>query len=326
MHHSDHDEIEFYQTSADASSTVNMVSVALRGGSMACSALFRAQPMLLGPGHLLPLSRVCAMSHYAVASPPHAVLPLPQQVVPPNLLAVQRSPQLLMPLAKIPGARAFGIRRRPRKKNDDMKARHEAPINKNIRSRSGQVMMVDEDGSKVGVIPLDEARDRAKAADLDLVMVSKGAANDTPVVRLMNYTKRQYEKRKQMKEQKKASRQKAKPLKEIRLKAAISDHDLDVKLRQARSFLYKGHSVQMNLQRPKRHEVEMGDELLEVVVLELAEYGERKEQKKPQKQVLGYDGKPLPIPKTAFFVPLPGLREKIDRASEGLEDGDGGEL
>ena len=268
------------------------------------------------------------MSHCIVASPHRAVLHSPQQVVPPVLLAWRRSQQLLLPLASAPGARAFGIRRRPRKKNDDAKARHVAPINKNIRSRSGQVMMVDEDGAKVGVIPLAEALDRAKAADLDLVMVSKAGATDAPVVRLMNYTKRQYEKRKQMKEQKKASRQKAKPLKEIRLKAAISDHDLDVKLRQARSFLYKGHSVQMNLQRPKRHEVEMGDELLEVIVLELAEYGERKEQKKKQKQTLGYDGKPLPMPKTAFFVPVPGLREKIDRESEGLEEeeGDEGEL
>lgn len=109
--------------------------------------------------------------------------------------------------------------------------------------RISPVRLIDENNEQVGVVDLDEAKQRARAAELDLVEV---APNSTPpVCRVMDYGKWKYQQKK--KEQKAKSHSKQSEMKGIRLRPNIGDHDLDIKVDHAREFLDDGHKVQFTM-------------------------------------------------------------------------------
>ena len=88
--------------------------------------------------------------------------------------------------------------------------------------------------------PSERGRTLRKLADLladerelDLVEVAPNA--EPPVVKLMDYGKYQYEKAKREREARKA--RKEIEVKEVRLRPKTDDHDINFKVRQARSFL-----------------------------------------------------------------------------------------
>jgi len=95
----------------------------------------------------------------------------------------------------------------------------------------------------IGVVPTDEARERAREAELDLVEVSPEA--DPPVCRILDYGKYRYEQSKK----EKAAKAKSKTLdmKEVRLGRSmkIDPHDIEIRLNKARQFLMEGHKVQI---------------------------------------------------------------------------------
>ena len=74
--------------------------------------------------------------------------------------------------------------------------------------------MIDEENDQAGVIELDEAKQRARDAGLDLVEVSPNS--QPPVCRIMDYGKWKYAQRK--KEQKAKSHSKQSELKGMRLR------------------------------------------------------------------------------------------------------------
>src|ERR671919_166391 len=61
----------------------------------------------------------------------------------------------------------------------------------NERIRAPQVRLVGADGTQVGIVSVQDALERARAADLDLVEVAPQA--DPPVCRLLDYSKYKYE-------------------------------------------------------------------------------------------------------------------------------------
>lgn len=95
----------------------------------------------------------------------------------------------------------------------------------------------------LGVVALDEAKQRARDAGLDLVEVAPMA--DPPVCKIQDYGKWKYQQRK--KEQKNRSHAKQSELKEVRMRPNIDPHDLDIKLTKARQFLDEGHKVQFTM-------------------------------------------------------------------------------
>ncbi len=112
-----------------------------------------------------------------------------------------------------------------------------------------------------------EALKRAEEYDLDLVEVAPNA--DPPVCRIMDFNKYKYEQKKKQREAKK--NQKIAQLKEIRFKARIDKHDLDIKARHAREFLEDGHKVKITVMfrgRDLAHK-EIGENLLDNVVKSL---------------------------------------------------------
>jgi translation initiation factor IF-3 len=121
----------------------------------------------------------------------------------------------------------------------------------------------------VGVVPIEEARNRAIEAGLDLVEVSPNS--EPPVCRIMDYGKFLYQQKRKAKESQK--KQHVVTLKEIRLRPKIDDHDREIKIKHASEFLEKGHKVQFTMLfrgREMMH-VEQGYQIMEEIVQTLGE-------------------------------------------------------
>ncbi len=95
----------------------------------------------------------------------------------------------------------------------------------------------------LGVVTAREAMAAADAAGLDLVEISPNA--DPPVCKLLDFGKFKYEQQKKRNEARK--KQKIIEVKEIKLRPNIDDHDYDVKMRSATSFLGEGDKVKVTM-------------------------------------------------------------------------------
>lgn len=129
--------------------------------------------------------------------------------------------------------------------------------------------MIDENNQQVGVVSIEEARNRAAEAGLDLVEVSP--TSSPPVCRIMDYGKFLYQQKRKAKESQK--KQHIVTLKEIRLRPKTDDHDRQIKLSQAVKFFEKGHKVQFTMQfrgREMTH-VEQGYQIMDQIVQNLQE-------------------------------------------------------
>jgi len=109
--------------------------------------------------------------------------------------------------------------------------------------RVSPIRLVDENNEQIGVVELDEAKRRARDAELDLVEVAPNS--EPPVCRIMDYGKWKYAQKK--KESKAKSHAKKSEIKGVRLRPKIDDHDLQIKLNKARDFLDDGDKVQFTM-------------------------------------------------------------------------------
>jgi translation initiation factor IF-3 len=103
--------------------------------------------------------------------------------------------------------------------------------------------LVGADGEMIGIVPTREALAAADEAGLDLVEISPNA--DPPVCKLLDFGKFKYEQQKKKNEARK--KQKVIEVKEIKLRPNIDDHDYDVKMRSATSFLGEGDKVKVTM-------------------------------------------------------------------------------
>ncbi|MEX1112126.1 MAG: translation initiation factor IF-3 [Candidatus Andersenbacteria bacterium] len=115
------------------------------------------------------------------------------------------------------------------------------PANDEISSP--EVRLIGSDGSQLGVVPTEEARERAAAEESDLVLVAGKA--EPPVVRIMDLGKHVYEQRKKQAKQK--AKSKGKDIKGVRIGFKTDEHDWDVRLKQADKFLQQGHKVKLEV-------------------------------------------------------------------------------
>lgn len=135
--------------------------------------------------------------------------------------------------------------------------------------RKSPVRLIDEDGTQLGIVALDEARTRAKEKGLDLVEVGAGA--DPPVVRILDWGKLKYEREKKARESRKKTH--VIDVKEVKYRPNIDEHDYDIKTQRARRFLTQGKKVKVTiffryrqLRRP-----ELGVQILDKVVEQTAD-------------------------------------------------------
>ena len=136
---------------------------------------------------------------------------------------------------------------------------------------SPQVLLVDENGVKVGVTNTVEAIRMAHEQSLDLVEVAPLA--QPPVCRIMDYGKYRYQLQKKEKDARK--KQKVQELKEIKMRPKIDDHDFDFKTKAVRAFLEKGHRVKVSVFFRGREMsfLEKGEEVLNRVIAECEDVG-----------------------------------------------------
>lgn len=95
----------------------------------------------------------------------------------------------------------------------------------------------------MGVFPIEKALEMAREKNLDLVQVTE-KANPT-VCKITDYGKYLYWEKKKEKEKK--STGSAGEMKGIRLRFAMSPHDMEVRAKSAINFLNKGHKVKIEL-------------------------------------------------------------------------------
>lgn len=95
----------------------------------------------------------------------------------------------------------------------------------------------------MGIIPISEALAIAQEQGTDLVEVAPNA--NPPVCRLMDYGKYLYEAQKRERDARKT--QTKVEIKEIRLRPKTGEHDINYKLKKARSFLNKGAKVKVRI-------------------------------------------------------------------------------
>ena len=98
-------------------------------------------------------------------------------------------------------------------------------------------------GEQLGIMPILQARELAKKANLDLVEVAPTSV--PPVCRLLDYGKFKYEQQK--KEQQARKNQKVLQQREIRLRPKIGDHDFNAKAKTARKLLADGAKLKVTL-------------------------------------------------------------------------------
>ncbi len=144
-------------------------------------------------------------------------------------------------------------------------------INEQIDAK--KVRLIGSGGDQVGIIPLEEALDRAAAERLDLALVSPQA--NPPVCKIMNYGKYKYEQSKREREARK--KQHVVNLKEIRMSPTIEEHDLNTKARHAIKFLENGDKVKVTIRFRGRQIVHsgLGKQVLKQMEEKLADYGKR---------------------------------------------------
>lgn len=103
--------------------------------------------------------------------------------------------------------------------------------------------MIDQAGKQIGVLKLNEALDKAREANCDLIEVAEHA--DPPVCKIINFKKFKYLESKKEQEGKKKS--KKVELKEVRLTPFIAENDFNVRLRKAQKFLKEGNKVKISV-------------------------------------------------------------------------------
>ena len=113
----------------------------------------------------------------------------------------------------------------------------------NHQIRLSPVRLIGALGEQVGVVPIEEARRIAEEAGLDLVEV---AAEARPiVVRIMDYGKHRFETAKKARDARKKETRIA--VKQLKLRPAIDEHDLETKLSHAKRFLAEGDKVRVTI-------------------------------------------------------------------------------
>lgn len=106
-----------------------------------------------------------------------------------------------------------------------------------------ELRVVDEQGENLGVLSRDEAIRIAKERGLDLVLIAAQAS--PPVAKIVNFDKFRYEKSKELKRQKAAT--KALEMKQVQVSVREAEHDMARKAKRIEEFLEEGHNVEVQL-------------------------------------------------------------------------------
>lgn len=132
-------------------------------------------------------------------------------------------------------------------------------VNRMIRVPS--VRLINEEGTMVGVVPIQDALRQSEERGYDLVEVASTAS--PPVCRMMDFGQYKYELTKKLKDAKK--KQKVIRLKEVKVRPKTDEGDLQTKCNQISRFLEDGDKVKVSVffKGRERAHMEIGYKVLE---------------------------------------------------------------
>lgn len=161
----------------------------------------------------------------------------------------------------------------------------------NEQIRISPIRLIQDDGEQIGIVSLDEARERAAERGMDLVEVAAEAR--PPVVKMMDYGKYKYETQRAAKEARK--KQHTIQVKEVKFRPGIEDHDYEFKVRHARRFLEEGNKVKLTMMFRGRQVThpELGLEVLSRVMGDLEDVGKVESQPNMEGRVMSMVAAPL---------------------------------
>ncbi|MBC8323786.1 MAG: translation initiation factor IF-3 [Candidatus Marinimicrobia bacterium] len=140
-----------------------------------------------------------------------------------------------------------------------------------------EVRLISEDGEQLGVVKIDDAIEKARNAGLDLVEVAPNSK--PPVCKILNFGKIKYEAKKKLQNSKK--KQHVIKIKEVRVRPAIGENDLNTKMNMGRKFLKDGCKLKVTIMfrgRELSRAQEMGDAILERITAMLEDISEPDQQ------------------------------------------------
>ncbi len=137
---------------------------------------------------------------------------------------------------------------------------NDLPINEKIRVK--QLMVIGPNGEQMGMKDIDDALTLANYAGLDLVLMSENSQH--PVGKIMDYNKYNYERKKKQKEALKNQRASRREIKEYQLSVNIDIGDFNTRVRNAESYLKKGHKIKATIKFKGRQmaHTELGRDVL----------------------------------------------------------------
>ncbi|KAL4419226.1 hypothetical protein ABPG77_010668 [Micractinium sp. CCAP 211/92] len=178
------------------------------------------------------------------------------------------------------------------------KRRDQGPAERNLPARNEEITApevrvlyagpANPEEQRSEVMTLRRALKMAKKEELDLVMVSPKA--EPPVVRLTEWSKVLYEQQKREKAalKQRLAQQRAADAKEVRIGCSIAEHDLGVKMAQARRFLEDGHSLRLVVTFKGGQQIALGREVILYLIGQLADLAKLKDEKHLQRPMRGY--------------------------------------
>ncbi len=115
----------------------------------------------------------------------------------------------------------------------------------NERIRVREILVIGAEGEQLGTMSPEVALAKAQEVGLDLVEVAPNAR--PPVCRIMDYGKYKYEQKKKAAAGKAKGKGRTAQLKEVKMRPATDEHDLQFKLKNARRFLIDGDKVKVTV-------------------------------------------------------------------------------
>jgi len=132
------------------------------------------------------------------------------------------------------------------------------------------VRLIDENAEQVGVVPIEDAIERAIGVNLDVVELDPNA--DPPVCRIMDFGKWKFDQSKKQQAAKKKQTQIQ--VKQVKFRPRTDSGDYEIKLRNLKRFLEDGDKIKITLRfrgREMAHQ-ELGLELLQRVEKDLEDH------------------------------------------------------
>jgi translation initiation factor IF-3 len=127
------------------------------------------------------------------------------------------------------------------------RSKKEQPQKINYRYNEGidapRILVLNSDGSNIGVLTTAEAIRKAREQELDLVEINP--KTDPPVAKIMDFGQFRYQKEKELRLRK--AHQHVVEIKGVRLSLRIGAHDLAIRQTQALKFLNNGDKIKIEI-------------------------------------------------------------------------------